>query len=236
MLHWQKTTQHRFILIFRIEYLASRTDHRHTPDTGNIQAGSGLPAVRLLNRRIPPIGGRHHIRSKFRWGSRFPYAKCPGAFQPATGWVSATKESLGPFDVIVLTEALTFRRGAWRLCYVTFNAALENLDTEYKRIARCLSRFHESKEEFSPFTIKDGKRAKVVIRPPTFSEFFSVPSLRNAWLFTYCSLPFLQSPYMYIHRQNGAGIYAAVWEWILAGFPQPSEWLSYAHRFLPMFP
>jgi hypothetical protein len=66
MLHWQKTTQHRFILIFRIEYLASRTDHRHTPDTGNIQAGSGLPAVRLLNRRIPPIGGRHHIRSKFR--------------------------------------------------------------------------------------------------------------------------------------------------------------------------
>lgn len=58
----------------------------------------------------------------------------------------------------MLTEALTFRRGAWRLCYVTFNAALENLDTEYKRIARCLSRFHESKEEFSQLRTESGQK------------------------------------------------------------------------------
>jgi hypothetical protein len=41
---------------------------------------------------------------------------------------------LGPFDVIVLTDALTIRRGSWRLCYVMLGAALKNLNTGYERL------------------------------------------------------------------------------------------------------
>ena len=51
-------------------------------------------------------------------------------FSPPQASYQPPNNPLGPFDVIVLTDALTIRRGSWRLCYVTLAAAYKNLNTD----------------------------------------------------------------------------------------------------------
>ena len=73
----------------------------------------------------PPIGGEHHIRSKH--GLLY----C-GSWRFAAHHRLAISHQipLSPFDVILLTDALTVRRGSWRLCYVTLAAAYKSLNTD----------------------------------------------------------------------------------------------------------
>ena len=85
----------------------SRTACLLYPRYGSIQAGSGLP-VKLRNRRN---------RRSWRFAAHHRLA-------------ISHQIPLSPFDVILLTDALTIRRGSWRLCYVTLAAAYKNLNTD----------------------------------------------------------------------------------------------------------